>query len=84
MKIMITPEVEAPKGVACQECGKVAAPGQVIFYKMIMDVGYFLWHKSCLELAVSMAPDDLDGSMDDVYTDAENDIAAMLNRNKDQ
>lgn len=82
MKIMITPDKAVPKGVQCQECGRVARPGQAIFCEKITDVGFFLWHKDCLTTAIRNAPDDLDTTVSAVYNDPNvpNDIQRMMDK----
>lgn len=65
MKVIYIEKDILPCGEKCQDCHKVAKPGQVVFYKSVKNVGHILWHKKCLEHAVKMAPDDLELPIDD-------------------
>lgn len=66
-QVMVTPDLAAPKGVKCLECNLTAKPGQIIIVNKQANVGWFLWHKVCMENILRFAPDDLDKTVDEQY-----------------
>jgi len=67
VRIVYAPDFGVPTGVECQECGRVARPGQSILHREIRNWGHLVWHKGCLTKILESMPDDLDGPVEVEY-----------------